>query len=83
MDGKQTEEDYLHEALAMLQESHAKAAKPYIARLVAIQAMKPPQPIMVTREQYEMKEALVTPQKEIWLVLDDGWPIYCAGWPVV
>jgi hypothetical protein len=25
MDGKQTEEDYLHEMLAILQESHAKA----------------------------------------------------------
>lgn len=22
------------------------------------------------------------PPKEIWIVLDDeGWPIYCAGWP--
>ena len=61
MDGKQTEEDYLHEMLAMLQESHAKAAKPYIDRLVAIQAIKPPEPIFVTVEQ---SEALVDPGKK-------------------
>jgi hypothetical protein len=34
-----TEERYLREMLAMLHESYAKAAKPYIDRLVAIHAM--------------------------------------------
>ena len=46
------EERYLHETLAMLQESYAKAAKPYIDRLVAIRRLKPLQ-MVVTREQAE------------------------------
>ena len=53
MDGRQTEEGYLRETLSMLHESYAKAAKPYIDRLVAIQAMKPPEPMFVTVEQAE------------------------------
>lgn len=46
-----TEERYLRETLAMLHESYAKAAKPYIDRLVAINAMRPPAPMIVTVEQ--------------------------------
>ncbi len=45
------EERYLRETLAMLHESYAKAAKPYIDRLVAINAMRPPAPMIVTLEQ--------------------------------
>ena len=45
------EERYLRETIAMLQESYAKAAKPYIDRLVAIRATRPPAPMMVTIEQ--------------------------------
>jgi hypothetical protein len=45
------EERYLRETLAILQESYAKAAKPYIDRLVAIHAMRPPAPMIVTVEQ--------------------------------
>ena len=43
-----TEEQYCHEALAALRESYERAAKPYIARLVAIECRKTPQPIFVT-----------------------------------
>lgn len=46
-----TEERYLRETLAMLHESYAKAAKPYIDRLVAINAMRQPAPMIVTLEQ--------------------------------
>ncbi len=45
------EERYLQETLAALQESYAKAAKPYLDRLVAIQMMRPPEPMLVTVEQ--------------------------------
>ena len=45
------EERYLRETLAILQESYTKAAKPYIDRLVAIHAMRPPAPMLVTVEQ--------------------------------
>ena len=45
------EERYLRETLAMLHESYAKAAKPYIDRLVAINAMRQPAPMIVTPEQ--------------------------------
>ena len=45
------EERYLREMLAMLQESYAKAAKPYIDRLVEIHSMLPPAPMIVTLEQ--------------------------------
>jgi hypothetical protein len=46
------EERYIHQTLAMLQESYAKAAKPYIDRLVAIRSLRPLQ-MVVTREQAE------------------------------
>jgi len=46
----EAEERYLRETLAMLQESYAKAAKPYFDRLVAIHNRKTPQ-MMVTIEQ--------------------------------
>ena len=45
------EERYLRETLAMLHESYAKAAKPYFDRLVAINAMRQPPPMIVTLEQ--------------------------------
>ena len=45
------EERYLREILAMLQESYAKAAKPYIDQLVMIACRKPPAPRVVTVEQ--------------------------------
>lgn len=53
MQGRMTEERYLHEGLAMLQQSYAKAAKPYMDRLVWLESIKPPQPftMMVTAEQ--------------------------------
>jgi hypothetical protein len=41
------EERYLRETLAMLQESYAKAAKPYIDRLVSIHAMRPLAPMIM------------------------------------
>ena len=43
-----TEEDYLHETLAMLQESYTKAAKPYLDRLIVIHAMKKAEPMFVS-----------------------------------
>jgi hypothetical protein len=46
-----SEERYLHEMIAMLQESYAKAAKPYVDRLAAIYAMRPPAPMIVPVEQ--------------------------------
>ncbi len=45
------EERYLRETLAMLQESYAKAAKPYLDRMVEIHAMRPPAPMIVSLEQ--------------------------------
>lgn len=45
------EERYLHEMLAALHEGYAKAAKPYIERLVAIHMMRPPTPVIMTVEQ--------------------------------
>lgn len=45
------EERYLREHLARLQESYARAAKPYIDRLAAINAMRQPAPMIVTLEQ--------------------------------
>ena len=44
------EEHYLRETLAMLQESYAKAAKPYIDRLVTLHSRSVPQ-MIVTAEQ--------------------------------
>ena len=44
------EERYLRETLAMLQESYAKAAKPYMDRLVALHSRSLPQ-MLVTVEQ--------------------------------
>ena len=53
------EERYLRETLAMLQERYAKAVKPYIDRLVAIHAMRPPAPIVMSVDRlhdlWEMK----------------------------
>lgn len=46
-----SEERYLRETLAMLQDSYEKAAKPYIDRLVEIYAMRLPEPMIVTIEQ--------------------------------
>lgn len=45
------EEEYLHEAIAALQKQYARAAKPYIDRLVAIQSMKSPPPMFISVEQ--------------------------------
>ena len=56
-----TEERYLRETLAMLQEDYGKAAKPYIDRLVAIHAMRPPAPMVVTLEQARML-GLISPK---------------------
>ena len=44
------EERYLRETLAMLQESYAKAAKPYLDRLVALHSRSLP-PMLVPVEQ--------------------------------
>ncbi len=44
------EERYLRETLAMLQESYAKAAKPYMDRLVALHSRNLPR-MLVTAEQ--------------------------------
>ncbi len=46
----EAEERYLRETLAMLQESYARAAKPYIDRLVALHSRSVPQ-MLVTVEQ--------------------------------
>jgi len=64
MDGYNAEERHLHEMLRMLQESYAKAAKPYIDRLAAIQSARPPPPMLVTREQAEAM-GLVVPNVQI------------------
>ena len=45
------EERYLREALAILHQSYTKAAKPYMDRLVAIHAIRPPAPMLVSVEQ--------------------------------
>ena len=41
-----TEEDHLKAQLRSLQESYARSAKPIIDRLVAIESMKPPAPVI-------------------------------------
>jgi len=51
MDAYDEEERYLREMLAMLQESHAKAAKPLIDRLTMIHMSRPPAPIIVSKDQ--------------------------------
>lgn len=45
------EERYCYQALAELRKSYDLAAKPYIDRLVRIQSMRPPPPIMLTLDQ--------------------------------
>ncbi|MDD5371428.1 MAG: hypothetical protein PHQ40_20305 [Anaerolineaceae bacterium] len=46
------EERYLHEMVAMLQESYAKMAQPYLNRLAEIQYLKQgPDPVLVTVEE--------------------------------
>lgn len=45
------EEKYLRETIASLQQSYAKAVKPYLDRLVAIERMRTPAPVIVTVEQ--------------------------------
>ncbi len=49
-----SEERYLRETLAMLQESYAKAAKPYIDRLVAIRSLRTPQMFMTVEQAQEL-----------------------------
>jgi hypothetical protein len=62
------EERYLRETLAMLQESYAKAAKPYIDRLVAISSMRQPAPVVMSIERlhdlWEMKMDQSMPANE-------------------
>ncbi len=53
------EERYLREILANLQESYAKAAKPYIDRLVDIHARRPPAPMVVTIEEAQQALGLI------------------------
>lgn len=48
---RDTEERYLIDILAGLQESYAKSAQPYIDRLAAIRSAKQPPPIYLTMEQ--------------------------------
>lgn len=43
-----TEEAYLLQCLAELREAHERDAKPYLDRLVTIQAMKTPKPFVLT-----------------------------------
>ena len=43
-----TEEDYLREMVAKLQAEYAKAAAPYIERLVLIYSLRPAPPVIVT-----------------------------------
>ena len=45
------EERYLRETLVMLQESYARAAEPYIKRLVLISNRRPPAPIVIPIDQ--------------------------------
>lgn len=51
VDWADAEERYLREILARLQESYAKAAKPFIDRLVAIHTLRAPAPVLVTAKQ--------------------------------
>jgi hypothetical protein len=44
-------ERYLLDTLAMLQESYAKAAKPYIEQLVFLSSIQPLPPMIITFEQ--------------------------------
>jgi len=57
-----SEERYLRETLAMLQESYAKAAKPYVDRLVALHSRSPPQ-MLVTVEQAQALGVLPANEK--------------------
>lgn len=41
------EERYIHQTLAILRESYEKAAKPYLDRLYAIHARRPPPTILI------------------------------------
>lgn len=54
MNDDMTEEQYLREILAVLENDYAKAAKPYIDRLTAIYAMRAPAPIIMQRDQAQM-----------------------------
>lgn len=45
------EEQYLRESLVSLLKAYRAAAKPLVERLVAIEMLKPPPPIFITKEQ--------------------------------
>lgn len=47
------EDRYLRAQLARLQREYQAAAKPFIDRLVAIEMLRPPPPIFITKEQAE------------------------------
>jgi hypothetical protein len=55
------EERYLRETLGMLRKNYEKAAKPYINRLVEIQAMRPPEPAIVTVAQAKALGGMLAP----------------------
>ena len=48
-----TEEEYLHEQLALLRQSYEQAAKPILDRLVRIEQCKPPKPIYIMADQLD------------------------------
>ena len=45
-----TEEQYLHDQITILQKQYAMALEPYIKRLAAIESMRPPKPILLSRD---------------------------------
>jgi hypothetical protein len=47
------EEQYLVDAIRVLQRDYEKAAKPYFDRLVQIRSMQPPPPMIISLEQAE------------------------------
>jgi hypothetical protein len=67
------EEEYLHEIIAMLREQYAKAVQPYIDRLVQIQAMRAPAPMIVSVDQ-SRQLGLLPPDMET-TVLDHSEPV--------
>jgi hypothetical protein len=47
----ESEERYCHQVLAELRRSYELQAKPYIDRLVAIQCLRPPPPLVLTLDK--------------------------------
>lgn len=47
------EEQYILDALRLVQESYRRAAQPYMDRLVNLRAMRPSEPFYITQEQFD------------------------------